>query len=307
MVDQLLAEILARPLDEVVAARDEAVRGLKRDKRGEEAAAVARLRRPSPPLWAANRLRDADPEGLRGLLDAGDAVRAAQAALLGGETGAAQRLAEAGDRLSAAVRGLTQSAMQVLLDEGHGTGADAERRLQSMLRAAATGDDPTREALVAGRLLTEPQPAGFDLLAGVPMSPRASDEDAEPAAVAPHSGRPGDAPASPDERSGATAVVGDRERRMELERAVALRQEAAEHAERDAADRRGHIARLLVEAAELQRRIEALNAQIASERIAAEAAEVTAAQARDALDRARIALGQTGGEARQAGRVRRRS
>src|SRR6202035_4057170 len=97
--------------------------------------------------------------------------------LLGGESGAARGLGEAGDRLSAAVLGLTRSAMQVLLDGGHGTGADAERRLQSMLRAAATGDEATREALVGGRLLTEPQPAGFDLLAGVTMSPRAPGDD----------------------------------------------------------------------------------------------------------------------------------
>lgn len=273
-LDQLVTSILARPLGEIVAARDEAVRRLKSEKRAAEAAELARLRRPSPPLWAANRLQELDPGALRELLDAGAAVRAAQAALLAGEPDAVQRLTESGPRFNAAVGGAAQTAFKLLVAEGHGAGADTERRLQSMLRAAAVGDDETCAAILAGRLLSEPQPAGFDPLAGAPLGTRPPD-------VAPPPPEPSKVPEGKVERL---------ERRRELQRAVGERREAHAQAEREAAARRARAAELARDLTALQRRVASLQKELDAQREAVVAAEALAREALAALNRATAAL-----------------
>jgi hypothetical protein len=270
----ILARILARPLGEVVAARDEAVRELRREKRAAEAAEIAGLRRPSPPLWAVDRLHAVDPQGVGHLLDAGAEMRAAQAALLAGEPDAAARLARAGARLNDTVQRSAEAATHLLLAEGHGAGAEAERRLLSMLRAASVGDDDTRAALREGRLLAEPQPAGFDLLAAAPTPARPTD-------------------AAPRETPAAAVVeppADRRARRRELQRAVAERREAYAQAEREGAARRARVAALAKEIAALRRRVDSLQRELDAEREEAAAADAAARTARAALDRATAAL-----------------
>jgi hypothetical protein len=280
---ELLAEIMSRPLDEVVAARDEAVRRLRSEKRRELAAEIATLRRPSPSLWAVNRLRDVDPGALESLMAAGQAVRDAQGALLAADPGGPARLAQAASRFAVAVQAGTAAAMRLLAAEGHGSGADAERRIQSMLRAAAVGDPSARHALATGRLVSEPQPAGFDSLAAsvVAPQPRDGSDDAAAARAVPVAAV----------AEGTHAAAAERERRLELERAASQRRVAAEEAERLAAERRAAVAALKREVVKLERQLARIHEQIAAAQDAAEAADAVATEARAALDRALVAIG----------------
>ena len=268
-VRALLAEIVAAPLDEVVARRDEAVRRLRAEGRRGDAAQVARLRRPSPALWAVDRLQQVDRVALREVLACADAVREAQFDLLGGRAGAAGKLTAAGRDLSAAVGRAAQSALRLLAAEGHGAGAETERRIQSMLRAAALGDEAVRAALEEGRLTEEPQPEGFGAADG-PVPP----------------------PAPPAEAlSRSVAAAQARARRLELERAVVVRRGAAAEAERAAASSRARTAASRAELVALETRAEQLRERLASEDAELRSAEERAAETRAALERANTALG----------------
>jgi hypothetical protein len=73
------------PLDEFTTARNGLARQLKRDGDAEGAAAVQALPKPTVAAWTVNQLARGDAAAVRTLLDAAEALRAAQNRLLGGE------------------------------------------------------------------------------------------------------------------------------------------------------------------------------------------------------------------------------
>ena len=77
-------ELYALPREEFTAARDALAKRLRADKRREEADAVKQLRRPSVAAWAINQAVRRDPDALRELLAAGEALRAAHESLMAG-------------------------------------------------------------------------------------------------------------------------------------------------------------------------------------------------------------------------------
>src|SRR5919199_4011126 len=98
-VDAELDRLYGLPLDEFTGARNELAARLRKEGDADAAAEVRGLSKPSVSAWLANLLARRDPEGMRGLLDAGERLRRAQADALGG--GSADELRDA----SAAVRG----------------------------------------------------------------------------------------------------------------------------------------------------------------------------------------------------------
>jgi hypothetical protein len=100
------------------------------------------------------------------LLDAGEALRAAQGRLLGGED-ASDALRDASGQEREAVRSLTNRAEQVLASAGRPATEAVLERVAATLRAAAVSDDG-RQVLESGRLTTELEPAGFGGLAAAP-------------------------------------------------------------------------------------------------------------------------------------------
>src|SRR5919204_1043552 len=91
-------ELYGLPLEEFTAARDAAAKELRRAGDREAAGALAKLPKPTPAAWAANQLARSEPELMQELLEAGDALREAQATAVGGGGGAELREAAASER-----------------------------------------------------------------------------------------------------------------------------------------------------------------------------------------------------------------
>src|SRR3954470_23144878 len=107
-------------LDEFVPRRDALAKRLRADGRREEAAEVAALRKPSVAAWAANQAVRTQPKAARELWEAGDALRRAHAAVVGGKRrGAGDKLREATARQRAALRPLVEAASCLLDHHGH--------------------------------------------------------------------------------------------------------------------------------------------------------------------------------------------
>jgi hypothetical protein len=182
-VEEEIDRLFGLPLDEFTAARNELVRQLKRDGDVDGAARVRALQKPTVAAWTINQLARRDGDGVRALLEAGEALRSAQTDLLRGqEAGDALREATAQER--EAVRELTARAERVLADAGRPASPAMLERVAATLRAAAVGDDG-RRLLETGRLTAELDPSGFGGLTGAPAgtTPRRSRSPAPSAAV----------------------------------------------------------------------------------------------------------------------------
>jgi hypothetical protein len=151
------------PPREFVSARRTLAARLAREGKTGEARAVARLRRPSPVVWALNRIALARPREVRALADAVDRLRRAQ-------LGRGDLRASAGDYRTA-FDPLVRAAVGVLTDAGTRVSAAVDRRIRSTLLAAVT-DRRLRVELVSGRLSEERPDPGFAALAGAPAPAR---------------------------------------------------------------------------------------------------------------------------------------
>jgi hypothetical protein len=231
-----------------VAARNRLVAELRQAGRPSEAHALARLRRPTPALWAVNRLAVIAGKELEAFLGAVDRLRRSQLRDPGaaGESLREQRAAL--DRLvaraRAALRGIDLDASAAVV-----------RRISDTLLAAAV-DRSLAADLRRGRLTAELTAPGFDAFEGarVPASPLRL--------VSSRSARPAPQP------DGAPAAAEADRRAGEIE---AL--------DRKAAEQRQNLERLEAQAAEAQARLAALRNEIG---VARAASRRTAAAARRA-------------------------
>jgi len=147
------------PPGEFTAARDEAAKRLRAEGRRELADEVKRLRKPTLPVWLANRLAHERELDVKRLLKAGEALGVSQAAGSAEDFAAARREEQhALERLAAAARDLAGR---------EGASAPAIDRAVQTLRAAALTAEG-RELLERGRLTEELEPPGFDALTGLP-------------------------------------------------------------------------------------------------------------------------------------------
>lgn len=170
------ARLMSVPPEEFTSARDALVRELRRGGRRDEAAEVAKVRRPSPALWAVNQLPSTAPDLLKEALEAAAALRkATQAALLGRRGG----LAELSTTHGRLVDALTTKAMVVLASAGRSASSDTRQRIWTIIRSASS-DPEAADSLAEGALLTEPASAGFDGLGGFALdAPGEEDQVAE--------------------------------------------------------------------------------------------------------------------------------
>jgi hypothetical protein len=148
------------PLDEFVNARDELARALRRADRRPDADRVKGLRKPTVGAWALNQAVRTRRDDLRELLDAGDALRAAQERLLAG--GDRAELRQAGERERKLVSRLAEAAVAIGGEAGRSGGL--EPRLRATLHAAAL-DERARAELAAGRFVREREPVALGALA----------------------------------------------------------------------------------------------------------------------------------------------
>jgi hypothetical protein len=144
-----VAQLFALRPAEFVAARDRLATALRRQGRKEDAASVKALPRPSPSAFAVNQLARRDPTGLARLEDATAALERTQGADAGEEGRRAYRQALAQQR--EALERLIEQARQGLEEAGLAAGRAILDRVASNLRFAMLDDD-TRALVRQGRL-----------------------------------------------------------------------------------------------------------------------------------------------------------
>jgi hypothetical protein len=170
MDPDVLGQLYAAEPGEFVAERKRLEKSLRDEGRVEEAAEIARLRKPSQPVFLANRLAREQPDLVAQLVDDGRQLAAAHEAGDSDQLRTAQR--ELARRVDALVRAAGDSSTAV------------EQRLATLLRAAAT-NPATAVLLREGVLAEEIEPAAFDALAGMtlaaPKPPRQQERKLEPA------------------------------------------------------------------------------------------------------------------------------
>jgi hypothetical protein len=160
-VDREIDRLYELPLAEFTAARN----ALAKELTGDERERVKKLRKPSAAAWALNQAVRRSPEGLEEFLAAGDELRGAHEALLGG--GERQAVEEATRRERAAAAALVAEAERA----AEGGGAGLGERVAGTLRAALA-DDEARAELEAGRVVREREAAGLGpLMASAATAP----------------------------------------------------------------------------------------------------------------------------------------
>lgn len=168
-----IADLYGLPLEEFTKARDEFAKELRRAGKKEAADEVKALRKPSVSAWIVNQLARRHPQETKALVKAGDELRKAQRAAVGGRGPEALRNATRAhrDRLE----DLTSAARHEL----DAAGATLQRVAQS-LRGASV-DKEASKALLAGTLMADVEQSGFGpLLSVVPASRRRTKPKAKP-------------------------------------------------------------------------------------------------------------------------------
>ena len=263
------------PPDEFVAARNALVKQLKADGHSEQAAEVAKLRRPAPADWALNVVAHDQPEVVERFLHAAEAGRAAQAAAVEGRAG--EDLRGAVGELRAATARLAQAAGKVLSKAGKAAGA-VPGRLGEVASSSVLGEQLARYRLGFGGddVDTDALFAGLEL-------PATTAEKPAPAARPSSKGNASKGKAS----KGKTATTTDARQEREAERA-----RRAERREREkelaAAERVQAAARAAVD--RVSARLATAEAEVAKAQAALDGAEQRLADAERAVDETRAAL-----------------
>jgi len=150
------------PPSEFTAARNELAKELRRGGAREGADGVKQLKKPTRAAFSLNLLARADRACLRSVLRAGDRLRSAQEAALGG--GSSTKLREAAAKERQAVAEAVVRAAKLTPDD---LGDRDLERMRQTLHAAA-GDDEVRAEVEAGRVTTDHEPVGLGPVMGTP-------------------------------------------------------------------------------------------------------------------------------------------
>lgn len=158
-LDTRIDQLYALPAGEFVAARTALAKSLK----GEDAARVKRLQKPTSVPWAVNQIYWHDRPRYETLMAAGRALRTAQVAALQGQpadlkAAAAAHRAAIGDAVAAAVNRAAAASISPSTDA-------LSRMLEAISLSAGPAPEPGRFTDIVG-------PQGFEALAGIaPLPP----------------------------------------------------------------------------------------------------------------------------------------
>lgn len=153
--------LLAVAPEEFVSERKALARKLRDEGRGDDAAAVERLRKPSKVVYAVNRGARDRPKAARAAAAAAEKVKELQ---LGGAPDAFQRALR---ELDDAVGLVADVALAHVAEPGRAASEAMRQRIRDLLRSAVADDD-AREALTRGALSEELEAPGFSPFAGMP-------------------------------------------------------------------------------------------------------------------------------------------
>ncbi len=152
-------DLYGLPREQFVTERGALAKSLRAEGDREEAASVARRRKPSVAAWAVNQLVRTQDRAVAALFQAGDALLHAQAELLAGRADAGA-LREAVERERAAVDELVNVSRGLLSTNGYELSQAMLERVSATLHAAALSED-ARETVRHGCLDRELRYAGF--------------------------------------------------------------------------------------------------------------------------------------------------
>jgi len=157
--DEEVDRLYGLALEEFIPARDALARQLRDAGRRGEATAIKALKKPTVAAWAANQAVRSQPRAARELWDAGDALAAAQEAVLAGK-GSGGDLRAAAERERLALDPLVDAARGLLTSSGGDLSETTIDRVRATLQAAAIDAD-VREEVAEGRAVREREPRGL--------------------------------------------------------------------------------------------------------------------------------------------------
>jgi hypothetical protein len=238
--------LYAASLPEFVSERARLATELRDAGNREDAAALAKLKKPNVAAWVLNQLARRNRRDVDLLLDAGHRLREAQSGVLRGAE--RESFEQARNVHRDALRRLVRDAEELLVEERGGASASVLNQIAEALRAAAISE-PGRELLARGRFVEPPRAEGFDVVSALA----------------------GEAPPQTPQRP----RTPDREEQREAREALRAANARLRDAERDASR-----AEQAAEKAHAQAEKAAQEAQAARERADAAAAEVEEAERR---------------------------
>lgn len=151
-------DLYKKPLNEFTAARNALAKSLS----GDAAKHVKGLTKPTVVPWAVNQLYWHARPAYTKLMTAGEALREAQIAALGGK---AAKLSKAAETHRAAVAAAVREAVRLAAEsDAHPSAEEIARTLEALSLAAERPSPP-------GRLTEAVAPAGFEALAGMKVTP----------------------------------------------------------------------------------------------------------------------------------------
>ena len=264
--DEAIDRLYGLPLEAFVGERDALAKELRAGGDRDAAAAVKALKKPTVAAWAVNQAVRSQSKAAHELWRAGDALAAAQDAILAGKgSGADLRTAAEAER--AAVEPLVDAARGLLSASGGDLSEATIERVRQTLHAGAIDAD-ARDEVASGRATRERTPQGLfgGGVEAAPPAPRRGRREAEAA------------PAKRASSGGATATR--RGRSADTAAAKREREAAAKRAREEAARERK-------EAAARERARKAAEQRVAKAERALAAAEKRSAEAAKRLDDAR--------------------
>ena len=263
---------------EFVPARNALAKALKADGHGDEATAVAALRRPTVPDWALNSVALQDPDVVADAVDAAEHLRSVQAAALG-DPSAAPDLREAMAQARQASGALRKAAEDVLRRAGRPAGdmsALTSRLNETMVHPGLLSQ------LHAGRLGT----AAVEALDPFSGAPAAASTSAGPARSGRAAARPPRAPAAPTARKAAAPKPPPPKVERVDERAERQARRAAELLERRRAQAAERLARADAVVDEAKAAVHDAEAEVKAAAAALERARRAETAARTRFERA---------------------
>jgi hypothetical protein len=176
------ADLYGLPLERFTPERDALAKQLRKDGERDQAADVAKLRKPSLAAWAVNQLVRTQRREVDQLFKAGDALQKAQADLLRGR-GDPTKLRKAADAERAATDELLRRAAGLLNSEGQELTPARLDQVSETLHAAALDED-ARAGVIGGCLERELRHVGLGALAAT-VTPRVRPREPKQSAPAP--------------------------------------------------------------------------------------------------------------------------
>lgn len=143
-VDVVVEELYLLPPAEFIKARDALVAEARKEGEKDTAKTIAALRRPTAAAFVSNLLVRRRPEGVRALLDLGEALRGAHQSLDGAQ------LRELSHRQHVVIGALARTARELAVEAGQAVSEGTVREVGQSLHAVVAGAEAAEQGRPAG-------------------------------------------------------------------------------------------------------------------------------------------------------------